>query len=175
MRMDRHRKQASPATTSVREPEPIEQEGSRPASRCLDAASTVTHTSGSGIKRVPTYAVGRAQDRRAYVRVRLSLPLRVQRVAGQKDANAHTLRTKDISSSGVYFLSPRWIEPGTPIDLELLVVDRPFGHGSVRMRTLAHVVRADDAAKPGWHGLAVAFDDISFLRDESMPQRLRAG
>ena len=132
--------------------------------------SPVTHRRPSGAAGVAT----RAEERRAYVRVRLSLPLRVQRVAGQRNANTRALQTLDISSSGVYFLSPDRIEPGTPIELELVVVDRPLGPGSVRMRTEAHVVRADDAAKPGWHGVAAAFDDIRFLRDEPLPPRFRA-
>ncbi len=81
----------------------------------------------SGISRVPTHAVGRANERRAYIRARLSLPLRVQRVAGQRDMKSYTLQTRDISSSGVYFLYPKPLELGTPIDIEVLLVDRPFG------------------------------------------------
>jgi hypothetical protein len=123
---------------------------------------------------VPADAIGRAEERRAYVRVRLALSLRVQRVAGQRDTNARALRTEDISSSGVYFLSPHSIEPGTPIELELLVVDRPLGPGSVRMRAEAHVVRAGRAAQAGWHGVAAAFDDIRFFRDEQVPTQLHA-
>jgi hypothetical protein len=34
------------------------------------------------------------------------------------------------------------------------------------MRILAHIVRAQDSSKHGWHGLAATFDDISFMRDE---------
>ncbi len=127
----------------------------------------------AGFRRIPTYAVGRAQERRRYIRVRLAVPLRVQRIAGQKDMEERSLRTRDISSIGVYFFSPRLIEPGTPVELELLVVDQPFGRGSVRMLTEAHIVRVDDSEKPGWHGLAAAFDDISFHRDEILPERFQ--
>jgi hypothetical protein len=81
------------------------------------------------------------------------------------------LRTTNISSSGVLFLSPLWIEPGTPVEIEVCLVDRPFGRGSVRMVTEAHVVRAEMAARPGWHALAVNFDDITFERDEPLPSR----
>jgi PilZ domain len=84
-----------------------------------------------------------------------------------------SLRTKDISSSGVYFLSPRRLEPGTPLELRVVLVDRPFGRASVTRRTEAHVVRADEASRPGWHGVAVAFDEISFSRGELAPAQSR--
>ena len=113
--------------------------------------------------------MGRANERRAYIRARLSLPLRVRRIAGQRDHKTHSLHTSDISSSGVYFLYPQWLETGTPIDIEVLLVDRPFGRGSVRMRSSAHIVRSQDSGKAGWHGLAALFDDISFVRDDHEP------
>ena len=84
-----------------------------------------------------------------------------------------TLVTKNISSSGVYFLCPRWIEPGTPIELEVGLVDRPLGRGSVRMTTAAHIVRVEPADTPGWHGVAATFDDITFQRDEQVPPRFQ--
>lgn len=124
---------------------------------------------------VPERPIRRGQERRAYMRVRLALPLRVKRVAGQRAANTRALRTEDISSSGVFFLSPRKIEPGTPIELELLVVDRPLRPGSVRMRAEAHVIRTASATRAGWHGVAAAFDDIRFFRDEQAPSHLKAG
>jgi hypothetical protein len=75
----------------------------------------------------------------------------------------------DISSSGIFFLCPRRIDLGTPIEMEVTLVDKPAGCGAVRMRTRACVVRVEDAQTPGWHGLAAAFDDITFIRDESLP------
>src|SRR5690348_1251185 len=68
-----------------------------------------------GIDRVPTHAVGRARERRAYARARLSLPLRLERVAGQRHLQPHSLHTANISSSGLFFLSPVRLEAGTPI------------------------------------------------------------
>ena len=83
------------------------------------------------------HAVGRARERREYPRARLALPLHVERVAGQRGSRGTPLRTQNISSSGLYYLSPQRIEPGTPIEIEILLVDRPLGRGSVRMRTEA--------------------------------------
>ncbi len=123
--------------------------------------------------RIPTHAVGVAHDRRSHARAALNLPLRLTRVAGRIEPAALTLLTQNISTTGVLFLSPKRIEPGTPIELEVGLVHRPLGHGSVRMATAARVVRVDAAATPGWHGVAAAFDDIAFDRDEPVPPRFR--
>ncbi len=113
--------------------------------------------------------MGRARERRAYVRANLALPLCVRTVAGRQETGLATLSTLDISSSGIFFLCPRRIEPGTPIEMEVTLVDKPVGRGTVRMRTQACVVRVENAQTPGWHGLAAAFDDITFIRDEPLP------
>jgi hypothetical protein len=116
--------------------------------------------------RVPTHVVGVAQERRLYPRANLRLPLRVKRVAGQPQRNGRPLVTQDISPSGVYFYFPEVLEPGTTLELEIGLVDRPLGRGSVRMATEAHVVRSEAVGRDGWHGVAVTFDDITFYRDE---------
>jgi len=121
--------------------------------------------------RVPTHVVGVASDRRLSPRAYLSLPLYLRAVEGQTEPMSVTLLTQDISSSGVYFLCPRWIAPGGAIELEVGLVDRPLGRGSVRMTTAAHVVRSEPARTPGWHGIAVRFDDFDFERDEAVPSR----
>ena len=120
---------------------------------------------------VPTHAVGVADERRRAARAYLRLPLRLVGVEGSAEPCSVTLLTQNISSSGVFFLAPRRLEPGTAIELEVGLVDRPLGKGSVRMTTAAHVVRVESAATPGWHGIAVRFDDFDFQRDESLPHR----
>jgi PilZ domain-containing protein len=135
----------------------------------VESPDWATRAKPKGIARVPTHAVRPVEERRAYTRAKLSLPLRLMRVAGQRSPNGGMLRTTNISSSGVLFLSPLLIEPGTPVEIEVCLVDRPFGRGSVRMVTEAHVVRAEMASRPGWHALAVSFDDITFQRDEPLP------
>jgi hypothetical protein len=92
---------------------------------------------------------------------------------GQREPLGESLRTTNISSSGVLFLSPQRIEPGTPIEIEVRLVDRPFGRGTVRMKTEAHIVRAETSSRPGWHSLAVTFDDITFQREEPLPSRFQ--
>ena len=141
------------------------------ASTLVDEPSWTTRAKPNGIASVPTHAVRPAMERRAYTRARLSLPLRLKRIAGQRMHQDQTLRTANISSSGILFLCPQRIEPGTPVEIEVLLVDRPFGRGTVRMMTEAHVVRAEPSSRHGWHALAVTFDDITFQRDEPLPSR----
>jgi hypothetical protein len=138
-----------------------------------DPPSWTTRAKPKGIARVPTHAVRPAEERRSYARAKLSLPLRVRRIAGQRERKAEPLRTTNISSSGVLFLCPQRIEPGTPIEIEVCLVDRPFGRGTVIMTTEAHIVRAEPASRPGWHALAATFDDITFQREEPLPSRFQ--
>lgn len=139
----------------------------------VDPPSWTTHDEPKGISRVPRHALRPVEERRAYTRAKLSLPLRVKRIAGQKEQKQQVLRTTNISSSGVLFLGPHRIEPGTPIEIEVCLVDRPLGRGSVKMKTQAHVVRAEPASRSGWHSLAACFDDITFQRDEPLPSRFQ--
>jgi len=124
-----------------------------------------------GIRRVPTHTVAVPNERRIYARAKMRLGLRLTRIAGQRPERHMHLRTQNISSSGVYFLCPLPIEMGTPIELEVALVERPDRRGSVRMVTEAHVVRVDSVRISGMHGLAASFDDITFHRDDPVPQR----
>jgi hypothetical protein len=121
--------------------------------------------------RVPTHTVGVADERRRYPRARLSLPLRLTRIGDIVEPVPVTLVTRNISSSGVYFLAPRDIEPGTAIELEVALVEKPFGLGGVQMCTAAHVVRAEECETPGWRGYAASFDDFDLKRDDVIPIR----
>jgi len=149
----------------------IEEMSARTATSVADPPSWTTRAKPKGMARVPTHAVRPPDERRAYARAKLSLPLRVKRIAGQREQKAEPLRTANISSSGVLFLYPQRIEPGTPIEIEVCLVDRPFGRGTVRMKTEAHIVRVEAASRPGWHTLAATFDDITFQREELLPSR----
>lgn len=162
------------------EPSPPQHTDLPPAEPTPRAAATAPANAGSdgsthtvrkprGIARVPTHTVGHARERRSYARASLVLPLCVRSIAGRAETGMATLCTQDISSSGIFFLCPRRIEPGTPIEMEVTLVDNPMGRGIVRMRTQACVVRIENGSAPGWHGLAAAFDDITFVRDEPIP------
>jgi PilZ domain len=121
--------------------------------------------------RVPTHAVGVAREKRRYPRAKLSLPLRLIRVGNLREEFPVTLVTRNISSSGIYFLAPRELHPGTSIELEVALVDRPMGHGRVQMYTAAHIVRVEASDAPGWQGYAATFDDFALQRDDVIPLR----
>jgi hypothetical protein len=136
---------------------------------------TVTAISGKPgprrFARVPTHAIGVASERRRYPRASLTLPLRLTRIGEAVEPIPVTLVTRNISSSGVYFLAPREIEPGVAIELEVALVDRPLGFGRVQMCTAAHIVRAEESEMPGWRGYAASFDDFALQRDDALPRR----
>jgi PilZ domain len=139
---------------------------------------TVTAHSGKPgprkFTRVPTHAIGVAEERRRYPRAALALPLRLTRIGSMPEPIPVTLVTRNISSSGVYFLAPRQIEPGTAIELEVALVERPAGYGTVQMCTAAHIVRAEECDMPGWRGYAATFDDFALRRDDVLPMRFNS-
>jgi PilZ domain-containing protein len=124
-----------------------------------------------GAAHVPKRVPVRSRERRAYPRAQMALSLSVRRVAGQPCPDPLALRTIDISSSGALFPYPEWIEPGTPLRIEVTLIEERLRHRAVRMCSDAHVVRAQANGKPGWHALAVAFDEIGYVRDEPLPAR----
>ena len=123
--------------------------------------------------RVPTHAVGVQPEQRQYPRAKLKLPLRLRAVGGEPEPYPITVVMRDISSTGVYFLCPKQLAGGTPVELEVVLVSKPMGRGSVVMTTMAHVCRSEAAATPGWYGLAALFDDVQFDHDDDLPSRFR--
>ena len=121
--------------------------------------------------RVPTHAVGVHPENREYPRATLNLPLRLRAAGGVPEQYPVTLVTRDISSSGVYFLCPKELVLGASIELEIVLVSKPLGLGNVVAATMAHVCRSEAAAVPGWFGIAAAFDDVQFDRDDRVPSR----
>jgi hypothetical protein len=121
--------------------------------------------------RVPTHAVGVFPEQREYPRASLRLPLRLRSVDGRKEDLPITLVTRDISSSGVFFLCPRNLAVETAIELEVVLVSRPLGRGNVVIVSKARVARTEAAAMPGWFGIAASFEDLEFDRDDNIPTR----
>ena len=140
----------------------------------LETTGTVAISGKPGPRRfarIPTHAIGVASERRRSPRASLSLPLRLLRVGENPEPVPVTLVTRNSSSSGIYFLAPRKFEAGTAIELEVALVERPLGQGRVQMCTAAHIVRAEEADTPGWHGYAATFDDFALRRDDVLPMR----
>ena len=66
--------------------------------------------------RVPTHAVGVHLEQRECPQTSLKLPLKLRSVSGVLEQFPVSLVTRDISSSGVYFLCPKALVIGTPIE-----------------------------------------------------------
>jgi PilZ domain len=151
-----------------------------PGPRPLDAPKRVPElrvlpllpqTQSRQFARIPTHAVGVVPEHREYPRATLKLPLKLRAVNSVMESFPVTLVTKDISSTGVYFLCPKPVAVGTAIELEIVLVSRPMGRGNVVAATMAHVQRLETAAMPGWYGIAASFDDVQFDRDDHVPGR----
>jgi hypothetical protein len=121
--------------------------------------------------RVPTHAVGVHPEHRAYPRATLQLSLRLRSVDSAQEEFPITLVTRDISSTGVYFLCPKRVAIDMRVELEIVLVSRPMGRGNVVIGTMARVQRSEPAAIPGWYGVAAAFDEVAFDRDDRVPTR----
>jgi hypothetical protein len=119
--------------------------------------------------RVPTHAVGMVPEQREYPRASLRLPLRLRGVNGRAEDFPITLVTRDISSSGVFFLCPRKLALETQVELEVVLVSRPMGRGNVFIVSKARVTRIEPAAMPGWFGIAASFGELEFDRDDDIP------
>lgn len=124
--------------------------------------------------RVPTHAVGVHLEQRECPRASLRLPLKLRSVGGVLENYPVTLVTRDISSSGVFFLCPRSLALETEIELDIVLVSRPLGYGNVVVSSKARVKRVEPANMPGWFGIAVSFDDFAFDRDDNIPGRFAA-
>jgi len=121
--------------------------------------------------RVPTHVVGVHLEQRECPRASLRLPLKLRSVGGVLEDYPVTLVTRDISSSGVFFLCPKSLAMETEIELDIVLVSRPLGYGNVVVSSRAHVKRVEPANMPGWFGIAVSFDDFAFDRDDNIPGR----
>ena len=121
--------------------------------------------------RVPTHAVGVYPEHREYPRASLRLPLKLRGVDAVRESFPITLVTRDVSSTGVYFLCPKPLTVGASIELEIVLVSRPLGRGNVVVASMAHVRRVEPAAMPNWYGIAASFDDMQFDRDDGIPIR----
>src|ERR1700743_1262720 len=121
--------------------------------------------------RVPTHAVGVHPEHREPPRSPPGPPLRLRSVNDVQEKFPITLVTRDISSSGVFFLCPKELAAGTRIEIEIILVSRPMGRGNVVVATAARVKRLEPAATPGWYGIAALFEDVVFDRDDRVPVR----
>ena len=107
----------------------------------------------------------RADERREFPRLPLSLMVNIRSVGGRPPQKPMTSVTANISCGGLMLVLDRPLAPGTTLDLEVVMADRPLGGPSMRMFSHARVVRQSPLTRPGWSGVAAVFDDITFDRD----------
>ncbi len=161
----------SAARTVMAPAYPVQPQTKAPALRVMPLLST---PQPRRFVRVPTHAVGVHLEQRECPRASLKLPLKLRSVAGELEQFPVSLVTRDISSSGVYFLCPKSLEQGSMIELDIVLVSRPLGYGNVVVSSRAKVCRTEAANMPGWFGVAASFDDFAFDRDDNIPLRFSA-
>jgi hypothetical protein len=159
--------EASPTPASTTPPRPLSAAERLSAPRPMSPQTEAPRR----FARVPTHAIGIHPEQREYPRATLKLPLKLRRVDNVLEKFPVTLVTRDISSTGVYFLCPKLLALGASLELEIVLVSRPLGRGNVVLTTRACVQRFEHSAMPGWFGIAASFDDVEFDRDDRVPGR----
>jgi hypothetical protein len=139
-------------------------------------ANSVSAGRNSGKSRKRTSSPRKSSTTETSTRIagELKLPLKLRSAAGVAEPYPITLVTRDISSSGVFFLCPKALAAGTEIELDIVLVSRPLGYGNVVVSTKARVCRSEQANMPGWYGIAAKFEDFGFDRDDRIPDWLPA-
>src|SRR5216683_7150893 len=111
-------KPAAEARSILAGPQPVVQPLRVPALRVTPLLRTMQPRR---FVRVPTHAVGVHPEHREYPRAALKLPLRLRSVRGVPEGFPISLVTRNISSTGVYFLCPKQLTVATSIELEIVL------------------------------------------------------
>jgi hypothetical protein len=69
------------------------------------------------------------------------------------------LVTQNLSKTGLCFPSPKRIEPGQSIEVEVTFLGAARGGKNIRVSGAGYIVRAESAKTPGWYRLAATFDE----------------
>lgn len=70
-----------------------------------------------------------------------------------------TVLTTDISRGGVRFFATWSAEPGTPIEVEMPLLDSRLGRSTPARFAKARILRVQPATSEGWFGVAAAFEE----------------
>lgn len=111
-----------------------------------------------------------ADERRRARRFDLSLPVTLLALQ-EKSGDQQAVRTKDISSTGMFIEFDEDVQIGSKIEL---IVDLPqeiTQAGTVRLSCTGRVVRID-RAKPARPGVAVSIERYQFMRLSDVPGTL---
>ena len=103
-------------------------------------------------------------ERRSARRFEIQLPLIVRWASGSAVGEALT-ESRDVSSRGVYFLSPKDIKHGSPIEIVMTLPHEVTLVGPVNVRCLGRIQRTE--LQPGRKvGVAAAIERYEFLRSD---------
>ena len=108
-------------------------------------------------------------ERRTAQRFRIKLPMTVRWTSGAAVGEAET-ESKDVSSRGVYFVLPKNVTQGSPVEIILTLPHEITLAGPVRVRCLGRVHRTEeDNSGTGSSGIVAEIQRYEFLRgsDES--------
>src|SRR6202158_2791566 len=109
-------------------------------------------------------------ERRRYPRFITWLPIRLTTVAGKIEPAAVTLVTQNISKAGLCFPTPRRIEPGQAIEVEVALAGLGPDGKDIQISGAGYVVRTEPGNKPGWNKLAAEFYEPPGDDERGWPQ-----
>jgi hypothetical protein len=98
-------------------------------------------------------------ERRRHPRFTAWLPLRLKVVGGKVQPDHAPLVTQNLSKTGLCFPSPRRIEPGQSIEVEVTFLGAGLGGNNISVSSTGYIVRAESTKDQGWYRLAAAFDE----------------
>lgn len=105
-----------------------------------------------------------AAERRLNQRFKIRLPMTVRWTSGSNVGEAKTEST-DVSSRGVYFLLPKGVKSGSPVEILLTLPHEITLAGPVRVRCLGRVARSEDK-ELGRVGIVAEIERYEFLRGD---------
>lgn len=101
-------------------------------------------------------------ERRTARRFQIKLPMTVRWTSGMAVGEAAT-ESRDVSSRGVYFLLPKQVNHGSPVEIILTLPHEITQAGPVRVRCLGRVHRIQEEAEGG-SGVVAEIHRYEFLR-----------
>jgi hypothetical protein len=102
-------------------------------------------------------------ERRKSQRFDLTLPIHIVRLREQ-DVNL-VGRTRDVSSTGAYFVVSADFDEGTPIEFLVTLQGGVSSISRVMLRCLGRVTRAEKLPDDGHLGVAATIDRYQFVRE----------
>ena len=103
-------------------------------------------------------------ERRTAQRFRIKLPMTVRWTNGTAVGEANT-ESKDVSSRGVYFMLPKEVKQGSPVEIVLTLPHEITLAGPVRVRCLGRIQRSEEE-QDGATGVVAEIERYEFLRGD---------